>query len=307
MPVVDTEVRRARLGLLAVACAALTWSLGAIGAGALLQRGVDPLLLAEARVVLAALGFAAVAVAVTRQEPGPRVPALHLLAFGTAIALVAVAFFLAIGRLGVAVGTVLHYMAPVLVVVWGVASSRRRPTPLVLRCTVAAVVGVVLVSGALEADLGGIDGWGVVIGLFSATCFATYTLLAERVIVAVGPLQALLRGFGIASVLWLVFQAFRGWPAALFAPANIGLVLFVGLVGTCLPFLLYIWGIQRVQAERAAIAATLEPVISAVVAWVILDQVLTALQIAGGAVILAAVIALQARGAVREIPAIELG
>ena len=109
----------------------------------------------------------------------------------------------------------------------------------------------------------------------------------------------MLRGFAVASVLWLAYQAPRGVPEELFAPSNLPEVIYVGGAGTLAPFLLYAWGVGRVRAERAAIAATLEPVLAAVVAWAWLGQRLSPLQIAGGGLVVAAVVSLQSR---RERP-----
>ncbi len=63
-----------------------------------------------------------------------------------------------------------------------------------------------------------------------------------------------------------------------------------GLGGTLLPFLLYVWGVQRLRSERAVIAATLEPLFAALVAWMLLDQVLSPMQTMGGVLILGAVV-----------------
>jgi len=330
----------ANLGLAAVVLAAATWSLGTVGAGELLSRGVAPPELAQSRVVLTAVGFGLVHLLTTRRRP-PRgddrvrasasepaggddrvrasasepaggddrvrasasepaggdhrvsVSRWHLVGFATALGLVMVLILLAIGRLGVAVGTVLHYLAPLLVVVWSAAVARKRPSAAVLGSAAASVLGVVMVSGALTGGVAGIDPLGVAFGLASAACFATYTVLGETVMAAYGPVHALLRGFGLAAVGWLLYQVARGWPAPLFEAGNVWLVLFVGVVGTWLPFLLFLWGVQRVRAQRAAIAATLEPVISGVIAWGVLGQALMPLQIAGAAVILTAVASLQ--------------
>jgi DME family drug/metabolite transporter len=76
-------------------------------------------------------------------------------------------------------------------------------------------------------------------------------------------------------------------------PANLPEVAFVGVAGTLVPFFLFTWGVGRIRAERAAIAATLEPVIAAVVAWAWLGQHLSGLQVVGGALVVAAVVSLQ--------------
>jgi DME family drug/metabolite transporter len=305
-------ISMSNIGLAAVVLAAATWSLGTVGASELLSRGVTPPELAQSRVVLTALGLALAGLATPSRRPAGsaqrvrasasepaggeqrvRAPRWHLLGFATALGLVMVLILLAIGRLGVAVGTVLHYIAPLLVVVWGAVAGRRRPSVAVLGSAVASLLGVAMVSGALSGGMAGIDPLGVAFGLASAGCFAIYTVLGESVMAAYGPTHALLRGFGLAAAGWLLYQVARGWPAPLFEAGNVGLVVFVGVIGTLLPFLLFLWGVRRVRAQRAAIAATLEPVISAVIAWVVLGQALTPLQIAGAAVILTAVAALQ--------------
>jgi drug/metabolite transporter (DMT)-like permease len=69
----------------------------------------------------------------------------------------------------------------------------------------------------------------------------------------------------------------------------------VSIFGTLAAFLLYVWGIERVRAERASIALTLEPVVAAAVAWVWLAQSLSAVQMAGAALVITAVVALPRR------------
>lgn len=71
--------------------------------------------------------------------------------------------------------------------------------------------------------------------------------------------------------------------------------LFVGVGGTLVPFSLLCWGIQQIRVDRAAITATLEPVIATVLAWIWLGQTLSLMQIMGGILVLLAVVSLQLR------------
>jgi DME family drug/metabolite transporter len=65
--------------------------------------------------------------------------------------------------------------------------------------------------------------------------------------------------------------------------------------GTLVPFILMVAALRHVAAPRAAVVATLEPVLAAVFAWVIHDEALAAVQIAGGMAVLAAVAWVQSR------------
>lgn len=285
---------RARAGLAAVALAAALWALGAAVASSLFDDGVKPLELAEARSVVSALGLALVPAAWRRPLSPPEPPVRRsLVALGACIGLVNAVYYVAIERLPVAVALVLQYTAPAMVVIWTAMRLRARPRNDVLFAVLLALAGVALVSGLLGAEIGSADGLGVVMGLASAILFATYTLIGESVISSYGPLGAMFRAFSIAGAGWITWQLFNGWPAELFEPANLPRVLLVGVMATLVPFFLYLWGVERVRAERAAIAATLEPVLGAVVAWLLLDQSLGLLQVIGGALVIVAVILIQ--------------
>ncbi|MGH2807073.1 MAG: EamA family transporter, partial [Actinomycetota bacterium] len=218
-------------------------------------------------------------------------------ALGLSIALVNAVYYVAIERLAVAVALVLQYTGPALLVGWVALTTKKAPSREIVFALVAAFVGVVLVSEFLTEDLDDLDGLGIACGVGAAFFFATYTLLSERAGAAYGILGALFRGFVAASVMWIAFQIPRGWPHALTTAEHLPRVMFIGLAGTLAPFLLYLWGVQRVKPQRAIIAATLEPPVAAVIAWIWLDQVLSGWQIAGGVLTLGAVALLQVRKA----------
>jgi DME family drug/metabolite transporter len=67
----------------------------------------------------------------------------------------------------------------------------------------------------------------------------------------------------------------------------------VAIVGTLLPFMLMVSALRHIPAPRAAIVATLEPVLAAIFAWLIHDEALSPAQIAGGLVVVAAVVWVQ--------------
>ena len=290
----DQGASRARAGLGAIALAAALWALGAAVAASLFDDGVKPLELAEARSVVSAFGLALVPAAWRRPaSPPPERVRRSLVALGVCIGMVNAVYFVAIERLPVAVALVLQYTAPALVVIWTALRLRAKPSNDVAFAVLLALVGVALVSGLLGAEVASADALGIVMALASAVLFATYTLIGESVISVYGALGAMFRAFSIAGAGWIIWQVFNGWPAELFDPANLPRVFLVGVMATLAPFFLYLWGVERVRAERAAIAATLEPVLGALVAWQFLNQSLEVVQIIGGALVIVAVILIQ--------------
>lgn len=281
------------LPLIAVATAALLWAGAAAVARGLFDSGVAPIQLVEARAVLSALSLALIPAAWRRRSAHATTPGWLVGALGVSIALVNVAYYTAISRVPVAVAIVLQYLGPGIVVAWVAFARRARPPSAVIIAVSVAFAGVVLVSGLVGGPLERVDPIGLVAGLASALLFATYTVLSERAVGTYGPLGTVFRAFAAASALWVVYQLPRGWPDTLFEGGRLAEVVFVGLGGTLAPFLLYVWGVQRLRSERAVIAATLEPLFAALVAWMLLDQVLSPMQTIGGALILGAVVWLQ--------------
>lgn len=276
----------------AVVAAATLWAVSAAVARDLFDAGVSPVELTEARAFIATVGFALIPHAWRRPA---RSRWREVVGLGLAIALVNLTYYVAVSRIPVAVALVLEFTAPVLVVAWTSAVRRKAPSAEVLAALVAATVGVVLVVELLSGDLGRMDGLGVAMGLASSVFFALYAVLAERTGAAYGAMGAMLRAFAVATLVWVAYQAPRGVPATLLAGSNLPRVLYVGVLGTLVPFFLFVWGVQHVRAERAAIAATLEPAVAAVVAWIWLGQNLSAMQISGGVLVIGAVASLQVR------------
>lgn len=278
-------------GMASIALAATLWAIAAIVASELFQSGVKPFELAAARSVIAALGLAVV----SQFSPSCRRGIdWRILALGLSLAWVTVTYYVAIDRLAVAVAIVIQYTAPALVVALTAIQARRLPSVATLIAVVGALLGVVLISG-LATERFQLDGLGLIAAAASALLFASYTLLSESVVDTYGAVGVMFRAFVVSSLFWLAYQASQGFPEAVFASDNIPGILFVGVGGTLVPFSLLCWGIQQIRADRAAIAATLEPVVATGLAWVWLGQSLSLLQIVGGILVLLAVVSLQLR------------
>jgi drug/metabolite transporter (DMT)-like permease len=292
--------RAATLGaLLRVVAAAACWAVAAVLAKHVFDRGVPPIRLAEARVAVALVVLAPLLVwrrpRLLRPPPGT----LPLLAgFGACVAAVNLSYYLAIDHLPVGVAVSLQYTGPAMVLVAtalaGRSAGRRQPGRTAWVAAAVTLAGAVLVSRALEG-LGGLDVPGVAAGLASAVTFAAYLLTAELAGArGAHPATTLLWGFLASVAIWSLVAPWWSWPLEALRDPGVALaVAGVGLVGTLLPFALAVGAVRVVSAASAGIAATSEPVFAAAFAWVLLDQRLTAAQLAGGALVVAGVILAQ--------------
>jgi drug/metabolite transporter (DMT)-like permease len=71
------------------------------------------------------------------------------------------------------------------------------------------------------------------------------------------------------------------------------LVLFIVIFATVLPFALFLYGLRFIDSRSASLTATVEPVVAAVIATLVLGEALSGREVAGGVLILISIVALQ--------------
>ena len=208
------------------------------------------------------------------------------------------AVFVAFVRIGIAMALLIFYLYPGFValvsVVWfGERLDRTRWAALAI-----ALGGMVLVVAG-QGELGSLDVLGLSLALVGAVAQTFYVLAARHGFARVPAAEAAATTMAIAAVIYLAAAVLLGQAAALAQPLD-GLealwpVLVAGLIGAGIPTLAFLSGIRLLGAPRAAILAMFEPVVGVALAALLLAQQPTSLQLAGGALIIAAGIVLQRR------------
>lgn len=223
--------------------------------------------------------------------PSARRRVLGLSAFlGITVGVSTLAYYRALTTLPVAVAAVLIYTAPVYVVLWKWVVHREPPHVSVLAGVALALVGVALLSGLSDGLSGGrgkVDPVGLGAALLAAFVLAGWFISGERLARYAGAGSTLVWSSLFASASLCLIQVARGWPRSLAFPGAIPGVLYLALLGTVIPFLLMFWGLQHVDARRAGIVSMVEVCSAALCRYLWLDQSLTVLQVAGGAMVLA--------------------
>lgn len=208
------------------------------------------------------------------------------------------AMFVAFLRIGIALALLIFYVYPAFValasVLWfGERLDRTRWAALGI-----SMAGVVLVvAGA--GDLGSLDALGIGLAFIGALAQTFYALAAHHGFRAVPGAQAAAFTMGGAAILYLVLFALIGRLPEVGQPlasiAALWPVTVAGVVGAGLATVCFIGGIRLLGAPRATILSTLEPVVGVGLAAILFGTLPTAMQVAGGALIIAAGIVLQLR------------
>lgn len=231
------------------------------------------------RLVLAALVL--LAIARPRLRGYSPVAWRAVAAYATALGSMNLCFYAALQRLPIGVAVTIEFVGPLLL---SAALSRRAKD---LLAVAVAAVGVLLVSGTLGADIGSLDLVGVLLALAAGGCWAAYILASGwtgRQFAGVTGLTIALLLAG-AVVLPLGFLQAGGalvQPEALLKGAGIA------VLSSVLPYSLELLALRRLAPNIFGILLSLEPAAAAIAGVIVLHQHLSAAELAGMAMVVAA-------------------
>jgi len=216
-----------------------------------------------------------------------------LAAFGiVAVAGVSVVYYLAIRLIPVGVALVIEYTGPILLLVW----ARLRGRIVSGRLWVAAglaLVGCFFVAGVYDAGVRELNVAGLALAALDAVIFAFYFATAERLSRRYPTSTVLVWGFGFAALGWSIVRPVWSLPWTSTTPDDWLQIAVVVLVATLIPFAAELVAVSLIPAARVGLVTTAEPVVAAAAAWVVLGERLAPPQIAGGAVVLIAILIAQ--------------
>lgn len=226
---------------------------------------------------------------------------LYLLGYGFVLATFNALWTLSVALNGAAVSTVLVYTSGgfTALLAWWLLNERLGWAKLL---AVAAIfAGCVLVAGVTRTSEWQANGPGIIVGVLSGLCYAGYSLMGRSASQrGLNPWTSLLYTFGFAALILLIVNM-TGWQlvGAAARPADMfwlggewvgWAVLFLLAAGpTLLGFGLYNVSLGYLPSSVANLVVSLEPAITAVIAYFLLGERLTMKQILGGLIILGGV------------------
>lgn len=286
--------RRAPSGLALVATAAVLWAMIGLFTPELLDLGLSPVEVGFWRAALAGAVFVVHAGVRRSLWVRDRRDAGGLILFGAvAVGLFYVALAAAIEHGGVSLAWILLYTAPAWVAI-GAATILREHVDAV-RWTLVAVT----VAGVVLVAVGGGEGVtvstaSVAWGLAAGWSYSTWYLAGKRLLGRYSPATISAWILVTGAVVLLPFTPLRTLP-----PRAWLLLGGLALVSTYLPALAYYSGLRTVEASRAAIVATVEPVVALGIGVLVARERLSSVGVLGGAIVLAAATVASARRGAR--------
>ena len=213
-------------------------------------------------------------------------------------AMVQLGYFIGISR-GVPLSLVLiiEFTAPIWIVLW-IKLVRKTDVSKDMWIAIAlSLLGLIMVAKVWQGfsfDLIGTFG-----AFGAALALAVYFLMSQSQGTKRSAQAMVVWGMGMAGLFWSLILPIWNFPTEIFtteinlqgrfseysAPGWL-LIAHIIIFGTMVPYLFVVGGIRRLSASTSSVIGMMEPVLAGVFAWVWLSQSWSAIQLAGGAIVL---------------------
>lgn len=282
---------RTKLGSLLVAASAVSFGTMAIFAKIAYSQGVTVFTLLAGRFTIASLVVWAVIIILKKPVilslvDLKKIALLGLFGYGGA----STCFFISLNLLPASLASMLLYTHPVMVALAEQCIYRRKLTRAKVAALFLSLLGIVMILGT---TIEGVNIAGVFTGFASAVFYSIYLLYGNKVVRERSPVVTTGYMLTFAAAGFTLYAFSAGSLGFNFNPAGWWSIAAIAVFSTALPILTLFFGLQWIEASRAAIISTLEPAFTVVCAAIIFSETIRPLQMLGGAAVLAAIIVLQ--------------
>jgi drug/metabolite transporter (DMT)-like permease len=200
------------------------------------------------------------------------------------------AYFMALQTLPASLCVLIVYVYPSLTVIAGWLFFRRAITRWQVVALAASFAGIALLLGGARFALA----WALVFAVAAPVIYTTYILLGEKVMAGMPAAGASAVIFSGAALAFCVLATFTGELALPNGTRAWAVAIAIAVIPTMVAISLFMAGLPRVGASRAALLSTIEPVVTVVLAAIVLGERLSVVQALGGLLVVAAVVVVQA-------------
>lgn len=187
----------------------------------------------------------------------------------------------------VAVATLCYYLAPIFVIIASPFVLGEKLTAKKGLCVVAALLGMVLVSGVIQSgSAADFSLTGVAFGVGAGALYACIILMNKK-LKDINSYDTTVMQLAAATIVLIPYCLLTVPVSSLSAgPAALGLLLFVGIVHTGIAYVLYFGSMKDLKAQTVAIFSYIDPILAVLLSAFLLRESMDMLSVIGAALIL---------------------
>ena len=279
--------------------AAFGFAAGGVAAKVLREANLDAFRLTQIRITSAALILLIIALIKGKKQLAvKRSEIKDLVLFGViGIAVVNSFYYFALKYLYVSVALIIEFTAPIWIALYLRFVKKKNISRTAWIGIICAFSGLVLISQVWTGK--SLHPLGVIVAILDALALAYYFLTADRLGQKRSSLSLTTWGMGVAAIFWAIALPWWNFPfefltqtfslsgeLSRFSAPGWALILWIVVTATVIPYLLTVAAIKELSASTSSVIAMLEPIIAGVIAWWLLNEAFTNIQLFGCAVVL---------------------
>jgi drug/metabolite transporter (DMT)-like permease len=279
--------------------ASMGFALGGVAAKVLREADMDAFRLTQIRSTGAGLILLAFAIIKGKDQLRARKEEIKdLILFGIiGVAAVTSFYFFAIKYLFVSVALIIEFTASIWIALYLKFVKKKHISPVMWLGIACAFFGLILVSQIWSGST--LHPLGVAVAFADAFALSYYFITAERLTQTRTSLSLMTWGIGVAAIFWAIILPWWSFPFEYLTDSyslsgNLSgynapgwaLLLWIIIIGTVIPYLLTVTGIRELSAGTSSVIGMIEPIFAGVIAWIILNEALSGIQLVGCAVVL---------------------
>ena len=273
--------------------------LGGIAAKVLREANMDAFRLTQIRTSSAALILLAYILLKDKSQlKATRSEIKDLIIFGViGIAAVTSFYFFAIKYLYVSVALIIEFTAPIWIVLYLKFVKKKSVPPTMWVGVTFAFSGLILISQIWSGS--SLHPLGVFVAFLDALALALYFIFADRLSQTRSSISLITWGMSVAAIFFALILPWWNFPfefltdtyslqgeLSAYSAPGWALILWIVVIGTVIPYLLTVTAIRELSASTSSVIGMIEPIFAGAIAWWLLSEAFTTIQLIGCAVVL---------------------
>lgn len=275
-----------------ISLAAILWGVIALFVKELADIGFSPMEIVAIRVTVAFVLLVIVGIAFFRKQLKVKAKDIPIFLGSGIISIVFFnwCYFTTINQMNLSLAVILLYTAPAIVVLLSRFIFKEKLTTQKIIAVLGTLLGCILITGIGSTSKDALTLAGLLTGLGSGLGYALYSIFGKIALRRYQPFTITLYTFLFATAFLLPLTALWEKAPLLFQPNTIFWGLGLGLLPTVLAYIFYTKGLEKVESSKAAIIATIEPIVATILGIILYHEGMNMFQIVGTGMIFSSVI-----------------
>lgn len=198
-------------------------------------------------------------------------------------------YFTTMSEINISMAVIFLYTAPAFVTILSYFFLKESMNLKKIMAVILTISGCVLIAGLALGD-SNLTFTGILTGLGSGLGYAFYTIFSKFALAKYTPFAITFYTFLVAAIC--LIPVTKLWEKAdlLLQPDVMLFGVSLGLIPTVLAYILYTWGLEKTEGSKAAVIATVEPIVATMMGVFLYNESLAFIQIVGATLIISSVI-----------------